>query len=74
MGSAPRIDDIATFIGVLSSGEAMFLAAMVSFYNSDPGAKMLRDLEGGVLSDISTCLDEPRRRVSSHEVGRKLVP
>jgi hypothetical protein len=59
----PRVDDIAASIGVLSSGEAMFLAAMVSFYNSDPGAKMLRDLEGCGLSDISACLDQPRRRV-----------
>jgi len=64
VGSAPRIDDIATFIGVLSSGEAMFLAAMVSFYNSDPGAKMLRDLEGGVLS-----LDAPMRCGCGVEFG-----
>jgi hypothetical protein len=60
---APRVDDIAASIGVLSSGEATFLAAMVSFYNSDPGSKMLRDLEGCSLNDVAACLDEPRRRV-----------
>lgn len=60
---APRVDDIFASIGVLSSGEAMFLAAMVSFYNSDPGGQMLRDLGATGLSDISASLDEQRRSV-----------
>lgn len=60
---APRIDDISASIGVLSSGEAMFLAAMVSFYNSDPGGQMLHDLGATGLSDISAGLDEQRRSV-----------
>lgn len=60
---APRVDDISASIGVLSSGEAMFLAAMASFYNSDPGGQMLRDLGATGLSDISASLDEQRRSV-----------
>lgn len=59
----PRIDDIFASIGVLSSGEAMFLAAMVSFYNADTGGQMLRDLAATGLSDISAGLDEQRRNV-----------
>ena len=57
---APRIDDITASIGILSSGEAMFLASMVSFYSSDPGGQMLGDLGATGLSDISASLDEPR--------------
>jgi hypothetical protein len=49
----PRVDDISASIGVLSSGEAMLLAAMVSLYNSDPSGQMLRDLGATGLSDIS---------------------
>ncbi|MGH3556010.1 MAG: hypothetical protein ACRDTK_00555 [Mycobacterium sp.] len=60
---APRVDDISASIGVLSSGEAMLLAAMVSFYNSEPGGQMLRDLGATGLSDISAGLDEQRRSV-----------
>ncbi len=37
---ALRVDDIRSVIGLLSSGEAMFLAAMVSFYNSDPNPRL----------------------------------
>ena len=31
----PRLDDITRSLGVLSSGEAIFLAARVSFYDAD---------------------------------------
>lgn len=60
---APRVGDIGTSIGVLSSGEAVFLAAMVSFYNSDRGAQMLRELGATGLGDIAAGLDEQRRSV-----------
>lgn len=59
----PRVDDIDQALGLLSSGEAIFLAAMVSFYNSDTGGEMLKRLGVRGLSDISAGLDEPRRRV-----------
>lgn len=60
---APRQDDIADAIGWLSSGEAVFLAAMYSFYNADTGGKMLRRLRVNGLADLSAKLDEPRLRV-----------
>jgi hypothetical protein len=62
---APRVDDIEEAIGWLSSGEAMLLAAMVSFYNSRPGGEMLTRLGAAGPSDIAAGLDEPRRRVIS---------
>lgn len=58
----PRVDEIESALGWLSSGEAMLLAAMVGFY-SDDGGRLLRDLGSGGLSDIAAALDEPRRRV-----------
>lgn len=59
----PRVDVIDQALGWLSSGEAIFLAAMVSFYNSDTGGEMFKRLGVSGLSDISAGLDEPRRRV-----------
>ena len=49
-------------LGVLSSGEAVFLAALVSFYDSDTGGGMLKN-GGAGLSDIAARLHEQRRRV-----------
>ncbi|APT09712.1 hypothetical protein AN931_26540 [Mycobacterium intracellulare subsp. chimaera] len=60
---SPRVDEIRSAIGWLSSGEAMFLAAMVSFYNSEPGGELLRSLGANGLSDIAASLDESRRQV-----------
>jgi hypothetical protein len=57
------VEDITEAMGWLSSGEAMLLAAMVSFYNSNPGDQMLRERDAEGLSDIAASLDEPRRRV-----------
>ncbi len=42
---------------------AMFLAALVSFYNSDPGGELLRSLGANGLSGIAARLDESRRQV-----------
>ena len=63
---APRVEDIEEFIGVLSSGEATFLAAMVSFYNGRVGGELLTMLSGGYavgLADIAGGLDPVRRGV-----------
>jgi len=63
---SPRMDKINDDIGVLSSGEAVFLAAMVSFYNSYSGGELLQRAVGVKhigLADIAASLDEPRRRV-----------
>ena len=63
---APRVADIEASIGVLSSGEAVFLAALVAFYNDRTGGHLLQNAVGVEvfgLADISAALDEPRRRV-----------
>lgn len=49
-------------LGVLSSGQRMFLAAMVSFYNAREGATMLRRCGFEGLSDLGG-LDLKRRQV-----------
>jgi len=60
---APRYDDIDAALGWLSSGEAVFLAAMYSFYNADAGGKMLKRRRVNGLADVAASLDEPRRQV-----------
>lgn len=42
---------------------AVFLAAMVSFFNGDTGGKMLRSLQAAGLSDIAARLDHAQRQV-----------
>src|SRR5689334_12057849 len=37
----PKVQLIADAIGVMSSGEKRFLAALVSFYNADDGGRLL---------------------------------
>jgi hypothetical protein len=59
----PQVESISTNLGVLSSGEAMFLAAMVSFYDSRSGGEMLNQVGADGLSDIAARLDESRRQV-----------
>ena len=49
-------------LGVLSSGERMFLSAMVSFYNAREGGAMLKRCHFNGLSDFDG-LDLPRRQV-----------
>jgi hypothetical protein len=58
----PRCDAITDAFGVLSSGERMFLAAMVSIYSGYDGGALLRrcDFEG--LCDLGG-LDLERRQV-----------
>lgn len=59
----PDFDRINAEIDVLSTGEAVFLAAMCSFYNADAGAAMLRTLGADSPGGVAAALDEPRRRV-----------
>ena len=49
-------------LGVLSSGERMFLSAMVSFYNAREGGAMLKRCHFDGLSDFDG-LDLQRRKV-----------
>lgn len=55
----PRINDA---LGVLSSGQRMFLSAMVSFYNAPTGGAMLKRCGFEGLSDLGG-LDLERRKV-----------
>lgn len=50
-------------MGWLSSGEAVFLAAMYSFYNSRAGGEMLASLGVTAPGDIAASLDASRRHV-----------
>jgi hypothetical protein len=58
----PRLDVISDALGVLSSGQRMFLAAMVSFYNAQDGGELLQRCGFEGLSDLGG-LDLERRRV-----------
>jgi hypothetical protein len=60
---APRYDEISAALGWLSSGEAVFLAAMYSFYNADMGGQMLATLGVGGVGGVAARLDDKRRRV-----------
>ena len=60
---APDYDAIMEYLGVLSTSEAAFLAAMYCFYNSRIGNKMLESIGVKGLGEIASVLDEPRRRV-----------
>ena len=59
----PDYDEVTGALGVLSSGEAVFLAALYSFFNADAGGKMLASLGANGLGDIAAHLDEARCRV-----------
>lgn len=59
----PRVDIINDDLSVLSSGEAVFIAALVSFYDSESGSEMLKLVGVRGLSDVSARLDEARRQV-----------
>lgn len=59
----PDFDVISSALGVLSTGEAVFLAAMYSFFNPDTGAELLRRLGADSPGFVAASLDEKRRRV-----------
>ena len=58
----PDVPRISNALGFLSSGERMFLAAMVSFYNAHKSASLLRRCGFEGLADLSG-LDLGRRQV-----------
>lgn len=58
----PNLQRLIRSFGVLSSGQRMFLAAMVSFYNAHDGAKLLKRCGFEGLSDLNG-LDLGRRKV-----------
>lgn len=60
---APDAEFIAEMIGVLSSGQRKFLAAMCSFYNADWGGDLLREQNVNGLADLSATLDSERRQI-----------
>ncbi|MDD4865730.1 MAG: hypothetical protein PHQ28_00935 [Mycobacterium sp.] len=61
--SPPDIVEITRSLEFLPAGTAVFLAAMVSFYNGDTGGKMLRGLQAAGLGDIAARLDHDQRTV-----------
>jgi len=58
----PELARIKRGFGVLSNGERIFLAAMVSFYNAHEGATMLKRCHVEGLADLGG-LDLQRRKV-----------
>ncbi len=58
----PNLEMINDALGVLSSGQRMFLSAMVSFYNAREGGAMLKRCGFEGLSDLGG-LDLERRKV-----------
>ncbi len=61
----PRVDDIEAVIRQMPSSEAVYVAALVSFYNDDTGGKLLQAVVGRNvvgMADIAAALEEPRRR------------
>lgn len=58
----PNVDLIKKSIGAMSSGERVFLAAMVSFYNSKEGGALLKHVGVHGLADLGR-LDIGRRKI-----------
>lgn len=58
----PKLLMLNDALGVLSSGQRMFLSAMVSFYNAHEGGAMLKRCGFEGLSDLGG-LDLERRKV-----------
>ena len=60
----PNVNFIRRAIGAMSSGEKVFLAAMVSFYNARDGGALLKRVGVRGLADLGN-LDLNRRQVIS---------
>ena len=58
----PKVELIERAIGVMSSGEKAFLAALVSFYNSEVGGKLFKRVGVHGLADFGG-LDLARRSI-----------
>lgn len=54
---SPDYEYILENIGVLSGGEAALLATMCSFYNSEWGGELMREVGLNGLADVSAKLD-----------------
>jgi len=61
-GLCPNVAVIRKTIGAMSSGERVFLAAMVSFYNSKDGGALLKRVGVHGLADLGG-LDLERRKI-----------
>lgn len=59
----PDYDLIADVMGVLSSGEAKFLAAMYSFFDAEYGGELLRRAGVRGLADLAGVLDREHLQV-----------
>ena len=58
----PSVLRLNEALGVLSSGQRLFLSAMVSFYNASEGGAMLKRCQFEGLADLGN-LDLERRKV-----------
>jgi hypothetical protein len=59
---APNLERISESLGVLSSGERTFIAALYSFYNAQDGGKLLAEAGVEGLADLCS-LDIRRRQI-----------
>lgn len=62
-GWTPNVTMIKKKLDELPSSDAIFLAALVSFYNGDTGGRLLRGLGVQGLSDVAANLDQERREI-----------
>lgn len=62
-GWPPKVALIKKQLDEMPSSDAIFLAALVSFYNADTGGRLLRGLGVQGLSDIAANLDQERREL-----------
>ncbi|MCU7933705.1 MAG: hypothetical protein KZQ99_02355 [Candidatus Thiodiazotropha sp. (ex Dulcina madagascariensis)] len=58
---APKVGDIGKRIHVYPKSQATFLAALVSFYNPEEGAKLAKKVGCNGLGDIATNLSHEQR-------------
>ncbi|WP_248746212.1 hypothetical protein [Pseudomonas sp. MWU12-2037] len=61
----PNMPLIQRAIGVMSHGEKVFLAALVSFYNAEDGGRLLQAVDVHGLADLGV-LDAKRRALIAH--------
>ena len=59
----PNVTLIHGAVNVLSHGEAIFLASLVSFYDSEDGGRLLRHVGVDGFADVARLLDLKRRTV-----------
>lgn len=58
----PNVDLISAAIGVMSGGEKVFLASLVSFYNAEDGGRLMQRVGVHGLADLGG-LDLARRTI-----------